>query len=116
MALVREIAHAVLRLAAEDPNLIRRVVSVLGGEGSTNAPDRLLMKKGSTPSASGYSVRTLDKFVEAGLPVHGRGKRLRIVVARAEWCSRRTPSISRKWTFWHLPMLGGLHEGEGASG
>jgi hypothetical protein len=49
----------------------------------------LLMKKADYARHIDFSVRTLDKLISAGLPVHGSGKLLRIVVQQADgWILR----------------------------
>lgn len=82
--LVVELAQAILRLAAENPNLIAQVRSALIGGGVPNHPGPFLMRKGDYADHAGYSVRTLDKLIAAGLPTRGHGKLLRIVVTDAD--------------------------------
>jgi hypothetical protein len=73
-------------LAGENPDLVAQVRGVLGGVGTATDGGPLLMRKGGYAERIGYSVRTLDKLIAAGLPTRGRGKLLRIVVADAdEW-------------------------------
>lgn len=46
----------------------------------------LLLRKAEYAERIGYSVRTLDKLIAAGLPTRGQRKLLRVVVAEAdEW-------------------------------
>lgn len=81
---VREAAEAIIRLAAEQPDLVRRVFEALRPASPAAGAAALLMKKAEYATRAGYSVRTLDKFIAAGLPVRGRAKRLRVVVKAAD--------------------------------
>ncbi len=88
--LLVELAQAVLRLAAENPNLVAQVRDAIGGGGLPADRAPLLMRKGEYADRVGYSVRTLDKLIGAGLPTRGYGKLLRIVVPDAdEWLLRQ---------------------------
>jgi hypothetical protein len=76
--------EALIRVAAEKPDLIARVWKVFSGVGVAESTAPLLMRKGEYAQRAGYSVRTVDKLIEAGLPTRGAGKLLRIVVSAAD--------------------------------
>ena len=83
--LVVEVAQAIIRLAATSPNLFAQLSEAFfGGNRATGDSPPLLMRKADYADRIGYAVRTLDKFIAAGLPVRGRGKQVRVVVAAAD--------------------------------
>lgn len=85
--LARELLQGLVRAGQDSPSLVKQVVGVLGSTGISNEPDGpLLMKKANYARRVGYSVRKLDQFIAAGLPIFGAGRSLRIVVKAAdEW-------------------------------
>lgn len=89
-ALAVELAHAIVRLAADNPSLVAKLRDAIGAGERPSDRSRLLMRKAEYADRVGYSVRTLDKLIAAGLPTHGHGKLLRIVVNDAdEWLLAR---------------------------
>jgi len=56
--LVAELAHAIVRLAADNPNLVGQVLHSLGMCGSPAEAAPLLMRKVTYAERIGYSVRT----------------------------------------------------------
>lgn len=84
--------ESVAVVGATNPELARRVGAAFFGSVMSSGLTVLFMTKQEYAEHIAYSVRTLDKLIDAGLPTRGKGRRLRIPVREADaWMLQQEP-------------------------